>query len=224
MPASPSDRPNGSDTNSTSDAMSSLSTVSGHAERVQTPATEHSDADEAESSDVSTSSEEPSSDSGEDDEDVDGNSNANEDDHVRNGETPTSRDNGRITIRTTTKPAIKFSKTEREQGMDLKARLKDFLPKMAAANLELEDARAAGTLDERNIENVNEAENEEYIEMNLGLGVLEERKPGATDMDCDSEDNGRTRKTGDERDVMGALLGQERDGAGIQVIENSTKP
>ncbi|KAL8657159.1 MAG: hypothetical protein Q9226_002199 [Calogaya cf. arnoldii] len=70
----------------------------------------------------------------------------------------------------------------------LHSRLSTFLPTIRASNAELERERLAGTLNNRNIENLSsasdsESEDEEkpYIEMDLGLGVLEE-KSGAGDI------------------------------------------
>ena len=63
----------------------------------------------------------------------------------------------------------------------LAKRFHAFIPHLAAANLQLEVEREKGTLGERNIEAIDEEEEAEgggewggqYIEMNLGLGVLE---------------------------------------------------
>ncbi|MCJ1349799.1 hypothetical protein MMC31_008040, partial [Peltigera leucophlebia] len=57
----------------------------------------------------------------------------------------------------------------------LQSRLTTLLPMLEAGNQTLETDRVEGRLAERDIENVAEGE-EAYIEMNLGLGVLEERK------------------------------------------------
>ncbi|KIY63337.1 hypothetical protein CYLTODRAFT_403395 [Cylindrobasidium torrendii FP15055 ss-10] len=58
---------------------------------------------------------------------------------------------------------------------ELLARVQSFLPQMEASNAMLSDADPS-TLD---IENISEGA-EQYIEMNLGLGVFEQRKPGET--------------------------------------------
>ncbi|KAL6244023.1 hypothetical protein RBB50_008892 [Rhinocladiella similis] len=57
-------------------------------------------------------------------------------------------------------------------GDDLRSRLQSFLPQIQNANLALQNA--ADVL-ERRIDNVSDSD-EHYIEMNLGLGVLSERR------------------------------------------------
>ena len=57
----------------------------------------------------------------------------------------------------------------------LQSRLQTLLPKLKSANQELEVEKAEGMLGERDIEKVEE-EGERYIEMDLGLGVLEKRE------------------------------------------------
>lgn len=59
----------------------------------------------------------------------------------------------------------------------LQSRLASLLPALKSANEALEREREAGTLAERDIENVKEEEGK-YIEMELGLGVLEEKRAG----------------------------------------------
>ncbi|KAF8438234.1 hypothetical protein BGX38DRAFT_913368 [Terfezia claveryi] len=54
-------------------------------------------------------------------------------------------------------------------------RINTFLPELRAANAQLESEIVQGRISERRIEDVGEDE-EQYIEMNLGLGVLEEKK------------------------------------------------
>ncbi|CAD6567356.1 MAG: hypothetical protein ASARMPREDX12_000224 [Alectoria sarmentosa] len=100
---------------------------------------------------------------------------------------------------------------------NLQARLNALLPKMKDANEVLEAERKEGRLDERNIENISDAEaggqEGEYIEMDLGLGVLEQRgeeieKSGSEERENESDDE---RKEGEcdepeERDFLGRLL------------------
>lgn len=100
---------------------------------------------------------------------------------------------------------------------NLQARLNALLPKMKDANEVLEAERKEGRLDERNIENVGDAEGRgqegEYIEMDLGLGVLEQRgedidKSGSGEKENESDDE-RKEGEGDEpeeRDFLGRLL------------------
>lgn len=129
---------------------------------------------------------------------------------------------------------------ECDGGSALAARLKFFLPSLAAANAQLEQERAAGRLAERDIEKLDhviadgkEADEEsnggerQYIEMNLGLGVLEEQDPDACSSDSDEQDErseedgynagsdepldkARWCSKGSERDFMGKLMGQKR--------------
>lgn len=76
------------------------------------------------------------------------------------------------------RPTPKFStKPTAEQASNLRSRLEAFLPKLEKANAELDDA---GDIRERRIDNVPEDE-EHYIEMNLELGVLSERKDDGKD-------------------------------------------
>ena len=114
----------------------------------------------------------------------------------------------------------------------LQSRLSELLPKMRSANKELELERAEGTLGERDIENVEEEEEEEgggeYIEMDLGLGVLEERRNGVEEESEESEsevDAGDGHEGGDEKeDVMGKLLGsQSRKGKRKIKIEDLSR-
>lgn len=103
----------------------------------------------------------------------------------------------------------------------LHARLCSFLPALAAANRVLEQEHAEGRLAERNMEigdrneNGEEEEHEDegqYIEMNLGLGVLKEIREGDTDSESDSsasgsEWEGLETDSNSKRDVLGDLLG-----------------
>ncbi|KAI5811104.1 hypothetical protein DFH27DRAFT_605210 [Peziza echinospora] len=58
---------------------------------------------------------------------------------------------------------------------DILSRISQFLPQLQAANQALQEDISSGKIDEKRIENVGKDE-ETYIEMNLGLGVFEERK------------------------------------------------
>ncbi|KAF2489749.1 hypothetical protein BU16DRAFT_622376 [Lophium mytilinum] len=112
------------------------------------------------------------------------------------------------------KPLIKAT-SARKTG-DLRARLKMFLPMLAAANEELEVERREGRLGGRMLDlgegGVGEGE---YIEMDLGLGVLEERDPDAEEESGSDEEDGM--------DILGKLMGQERakEGGGIQVVDEA---
>ncbi|KAL8843181.1 MAG: hypothetical protein Q9176_002134 [Flavoplaca citrina] len=68
----------------------------------------------------------------------------------------------------------------------LQSRLSTFLPTIRASNAELERERLDGTLRNRDMENLSspsdteaEGEGKPYIQMDLGLGVLEEKKKSA---------------------------------------------
>lgn len=119
------------------------------------------------------------------------------------------------------KPTYKLD--EDELGPDIRTFLKDFLPKLKAANEELEADRKQGTLKKREIDVVDGEENEQYIEMNLGLGVLKMK-----DADNDSESSSDTEMSdGDdddtkEKDVLSKLMGQEKtkEAAGIQEVSD----
>ena len=96
-------------------------------------------------------------------------------------------------------------------ALDIKARLSAFLPQLAAACNSMEDVE----------------DGEQHIEMNLGLGVLEEKQEGDSSSsdessECESEEadeddvpvsSGVVKRTKDDTDtkVMDKLLGQRRD-------------
>lgn len=100
---------------------------------------------------------------------------------------------------------------------DLLSRLNAFLPQLSAANALLTCEETVKSL---NIENVGENE-DKYIEMNLGLGVLEEIHPSDSESEGRSENGvadvagrsgGGTRKEG--AGVLETLLGNHRSGGG----------
>lgn len=83
------------------------------------------------------------------------------------------------------------------QTSDLKSRLQAFLPQLEKANSEL---AKADDMKERRLDDVADDE-EHYIEMNLELGVLSERKSGGEDgklkfHESDSEDEGEDEDDG----------------------------
>ena len=116
----------------------------------------------------------------------------------------------------------------------LAARLRAFLPAMSVANAQLEAERAAGELAGRTMEVAegDSAEGEDddeeggapLIEMDLGLGVLEERRPGEESDYSSSSSSSSASSTGEEvgegehrraakdkeKDVMGRLMGREK--------------
>jgi len=131
------------------------------------------------------------------------------------------------TLSVTRRPPITSSSLS-NTASDLCSRLSTFLPTLAAANDELELERAAGTLRDRDIEDIDD---EGYIEMNLGLGVLEERKSDSTDSGCSSDsesseeeeaDDGRGHDVGRRsagRDILETLMGHKKRKVEIQVVD-----
>lgn len=165
-------------------------------------------------SELSESSEEPSSDetSSDEEEDDDG------EDTEMELEEPKSQD-GIVNLRANRgkKPIMKLG--DEDLGPDIRGFLKDFLPQLKAANEELEAQKKAGSLKSLDSVEAHE-EGEPYIEMDLGLGVLEEKDPNANSDDdsaSDAEDGDK------EKDVLGRLMGREKkDPAGIEVVQNTT--
>ncbi|KAK5167590.1 uncharacterized protein LTR77_007289 [Saxophila tyrrhenica] len=104
-----------------------------------------------------------------------------------------------------------------EGAQDLRSRLSSFLPQMAEANRLLADKSDGYSLEEV-------GEDEQHIEMNLGLGVLEQQgeedAENSLDESSDEEDVGEELpafsegvngvKQDREADVLGKLMGQDR--------------
>ncbi|KAG9191050.1 hypothetical protein G6011_09138 [Alternaria panax] len=166
-------------------------------------------------SELSESSEEPSSDeSSSEEEEDDG------EDTDMELEEPKSQD-GVVNLRANRgkKPIMKLG--DEDLGPDVRGFLKDFLPQLKAANEELEAQKRAGTL--KRLDSVEgHEEGEPYIEMDLGLGVLEEKDSNANSDDDSASDV----EDGDkEKDVLGKLMGREKkEPAGIEVVQNTTGP
>jgi hypothetical protein len=182
------------------------------------------DTDPGSESELSISSEDPSSESSSDGED-EANSDSDDASVADGGEQITN-------VRVGSKPTMKREDT----AGSLIQRLQHFIPEMKAANQELEKERAAGTLERRNIEKVEDEEGQ-HIEMvsvwllivdfvtdtdrhmqNLGLGVLEEKDPEQASDDgnqsegtfSDSENNGTVGRD-QEEDVLGKLMGHKKN-------------
>ena len=81
------------------------------------------------------------------------------------------------------------------------SRLNQFLPVLRTANEELASAPEA-----HNIEAV--GDDQQYIEMNLGLGVLEEVKRDSSDSESDSDSEGES--DGDRDNILAAILKASR--------------
>ncbi|RPA95219.1 hypothetical protein L873DRAFT_1557377, partial [Choiromyces venosus 120613-1] len=127
-------------------------------------------------------------------------------------------------------PAKKQKIAAADTSSDLMSRLNAFLPAMEAANKDLQAEIEAGTVEKRNIEAL-DGEEERYIEMNLGLGVLEEKKKKDGDASDASESGseGEEEEEGEEDyDVLLKLLNaSKRHGKGprgkpsIEIVEHS---
>lgn len=112
---------------------------------------------------------------------------------------------------------------------------------MAAANAELEKLAKEGGLEGKRLEDVGDGD--EYVEMELGLGVMEEKKEGENSSDDSSDESSedssedssdddeeddkahekkQKEKDQKEKDILGRLMGhkQGREKAtGIQEVE-----
>ncbi|KAL8920126.1 MAG: hypothetical protein Q9172_004636 [Xanthocarpia lactea] len=110
------------------------------------------------------------------------------DDNDDNNETQSDSDSDSLSsssasdISPTTLLAPHLARPSLPDPSTLHSRLSTFLPTIRASNDELERERSAGTLNKRDIENLSPPSTEEaedtgpeYIEMDLGLGVLEEK-------------------------------------------------
>ncbi|KAL4989334.1 hypothetical protein BDW68DRAFT_72253 [Aspergillus falconensis] len=97
-----------------------------------------------------------------------------------------------------------------EQEPSLLSRLSAFLPQMKYANEDLERKIAAGRGKEIRLDDDVDEESDgqregQYIEMNLGLGVLEEKRPG-----YEEKDSSESRGQSEETDLMDRLMGKEK--------------
>ncbi len=88
---------------------------------------------------------------------------------------------------------------------------------MQAANQRLEEERVEGRLADRDIENVGK-DQDGYIEMDLGLGVLEEKGKENLAIEVEAEGEDEESSQGEERDVLGRLMGKRREKPGIQIV------
>lgn len=175
---------------STARANSETSTLPIHSTR-STPATEPSPLAPADSDSNSESSSSDDSTSEDD-------TSEEEDDEEEERTTPT-------TVPTRTKPIM--SATNTEGAGDLKSRLAAFLPQLAASNQKLEELKQKGEL--KGFEDVEEGK--DYIEMDLGLGVLEEKNAGQQQQqqqdDGESEEREGEGKEKEEVDVLRKMMG-----------------
>ncbi|PYH63666.1 NOPCHAP1/New4 family protein [Aspergillus vadensis CBS 113365] len=176
------------------------------------------DEDDDEDDDDYTSS------SGSSDSDSDSDDDEDEEQVNQKATTTTSDDMPRI-------PAIPKPRIGRiNKNPDLLSRLSAFLPQMKTANEKLEQEIAAGRAKDVRLEIDGDEDDDEdedmegkrYIEMNLGLGVLEEKRPG----DDDEEDNLQSQggqdnqhvlperpKSGKDSNVLDTLMGNAESSA-----------
>ena len=138
--------------------------------------------------------------------------------HSGAGEEPNPSGQETVTLRVNNeRPNFSFHQL---RGSSIGSMLPDFLARMESANQELEAERVAGTLANRRVEideNQSVSESGQYIEMNLGLGVFEERNDD-TSTSSDSEDNNSATGEG----IMERLLGgkRKRDNEDEEASEN----
>ncbi|KAH9871523.1 hypothetical protein IAQ61_005703 [Plenodomus lingam] len=194
---------------------------------------------DSDSSVLSSSSPEPSDDSSSDDDDDEEEEEENDDDDDEEADSDVGETNTEMDIDekpTTTpsitnlranrgpKPAFKLSAHE-DFGPDIRDFLKDFLPRLKAANEELEAQKRAGTL--TSLDKGPEDEGEPYIEMDLGLGVLEAK---GSDISSDSEESsmeeaGEGGEKQKDKDLLGKLLGKQRkESVRIEVVPEDSTP
>ncbi|KAK0248813.1 hypothetical protein LTS16_008031 [Friedmanniomyces endolithicus] len=111
----------------------------------------------------------------------------------------------------TKKPAMAKGKARLLEGaQDLSARISALLPRLAAANSALLDTNGEGSHG-HSLEDVEEGEG--YIEMDLGLGVLEEKTGGDGDSDSSEDESGEDggeRAEGDDVPVSSGAVGRDR--------------
>jgi len=104
-------------------------------------------------------------------------------------------------------------------GLSIRDRVAAFLPELAAANQELEELRRNGELDDKIIDDYTNNDGNgggRYIEMDLGLGVLEEKNADAPVSDRESEPEN---DDGVMDNLMGRKSKRENDAATAGIEE-----
>jgi len=104
-------------------------------------------------------------------------------------------------------------------GLSIRDRVAAFLPELAAANQELEELRRNGGLDDKIIDDYTDKDGNgggRYIEMDLGLGVLEEKNADAAASDSESEPENDDRVM---NNLMGRKSKRENDAATAGIEE-----
>ncbi|ODM16833.1 hypothetical protein SI65_07798 [Aspergillus cristatus] len=179
----------------------------------------HSDDDDETSSDEPTSSSGSSIDSSDDDEE-DEQETRDQEERENNGAIPS--------IPGRQKPRIHRI----DRNSDIMSRLTAFLPQMKSANEDLERELAAGRGKELQVDGADEEVEGRYIEMNLGLGVLEEKRSGDENNNSSSDDEderpdneeGKQHSTElpsrpKDPSVLGKLMGVNNDDSKKPTIE-----
>ncbi|KAJ5301487.1 hypothetical protein N7508_006350 [Penicillium antarcticum] len=163
----------------------------------------------------------PTSSSGSSEEDFSESESEKEDEHHSDQD---MRDEQRTTAANPTDPSSSLPhiggrpkpRIHRMKGdSELLSRLSAFLPQMKTANEDLQREIEAGRVGDLVLDNADEG-GEQYIEMDLGLGVLEEKKDG--DSSSEDDDDKEESKTGSaatgntsqdlkDSDIIGKLMG-----------------
>ncbi|CAG8150340.1 unnamed protein product [Penicillium olsonii] len=92
----------------------------------------------------------------------------------------------------------------------LMSRLNAFLPQMKTANEDLQRQIEAGQAEDLVLDNA-EGNGERYIEMDLGLGVLEEKRDGDSSNEESETEGGKDAE--DDSDIIGKLMGGKKNKA-----------
>ncbi|KAF7113618.1 hypothetical protein CNMCM5793_002974 [Aspergillus hiratsukae] len=118
----------------------------------------------------------------------------------------------------------------------LLSRLSAFLPKMKSANEDLEREIAAGRGKDLQLDEEENQEEGQYIEMNLGLGVLEEKRADGSSSTDDEEIGDGPGPANDEdaagldtrlkkdSDILDKLMGKKRSSDQKPAIQELTEP
>ncbi|CRG83081.1 hypothetical protein PISL3812_00429 [Talaromyces islandicus] len=126
------------------------------------------------------------------------------------------------------RPKPKIQRTNPLEHSGLMSRISSFLPQLQAANVDLEQKLAAGGTKDMIMDDAQD-DDEQYIEMNLGLGVLKEKRD---DDSSDSQDDASNSDHEDHEDaaekseshIMDRLMGiksrSNEEAPGIQEVED----
>jgi len=107
-------------------------------------------------------------------------------------------------------------------GLSIRDRVAAFLPELAAANQELEELRRNGGLNAKILDDYTDKDGKGqggYIEMDLGLGVLEEKNgQGGPESESESETGNAENDDSVMDDLMGRKGKRETEAAGIEEV------